>query len=97
MDKKTISYLRNKFPRLFNWIVKSTLLSWIICELDRGRYLYCLITKKPYFGTVFLAGQTLQERKDWMKRLVRQEITKNHKLEFSIIEIGSWVGDSAVL
>ena len=97
MDKKTIAFLKNKFPRLFLWITKSPFLAWIASELDRGRYIYCMAIKKPYFGTVFLAGQTWQERKSSMIQLIKEEIKRSGRTYFSVLEIGSWAGDSAVL
>ena len=74
---------------------RSPWLAEIACELDRVRYVHCLMSKKPYFGTVALAGQTWEERKPYMRRLVEQEI--KNKNDFYLLEIGSWAGDSAVL
>jgi len=95
MDKKTIVFFKTKFPWLFTMVARSSWLAEIVLELDRARYVYCLITKKPYFGTVVLAAQTWEERKPYMRRIVEQE-TQN-KNEFYLLEIGSWAGNSAVL
>jgi predicted O-methyltransferase YrrM len=95
MDKKTIRFLKNKYPKLFEVVARSPLLSKFATELDRARYVYCMLVKKPYFGTVALAGQTWEERKPYMRRIVQQEM--QDKKNFSLLEIGSWVGNSAVL
>ena len=97
MDKRTISFLKKKFPFLFSKVIQSPFLSRLASELDRGRYVYCLLNKKPYFGTVALAGQTWEERKPAMRKLVGEEIKRNVKSYFEILEIGSWAGNSAVL
>ena len=97
MDKKTVATLKKNFPGLFSRVVKSFFLSRAVMELDRGRYLYCLLRKKPYFGTIALAGQTWEERKSYMRRLVEQEIKNKGKRDFRLLEIGSWAGNSAVL
>jgi predicted O-methyltransferase YrrM len=97
MDKKTIAFLKRKFPSLFSWVLKSPALSWLISELDRGRYIYCLLRNKVYFGTVHLAGQTLEERKAYMESLVIQEIEIRGKKDLNLLEIGSWAANSAVL
>jgi predicted O-methyltransferase YrrM len=95
MDKKTIVYFREKFPQLFGIITRSPLLSRLVIELDRVRYWQCLMSQKPYFGTVNLAGQVWEERKPYMRRLVEDELKL--KSNFKLLEIGSWVGNSAVL
>jgi len=97
MDKKYISLIKKRFPGLFSMVVKSPLLSRMVIELDRGRYWYCLLMQKPYFGTVILAGQTWEERKYFMRRLVLDHIAKVNADDFNLLEIGSWAGNSAVL
>ena len=74
MDKKTVSYFKKQFPIFFFWIVKNPALAWFACELDRFRYIYHMLTKKPYFGTIALAGQIWEERKNHMINIVKQEI-----------------------
>ncbi|MBF0503760.1 MAG: class I SAM-dependent methyltransferase [Candidatus Omnitrophica bacterium] len=95
MDKKTVVFFKKNFPGLFAWVVRSPWLAEIVSELDRVRYIYCLMSQKPYFGTVALAGQTWEERKPYMRRLLQKEI--KDKEYFYLLEIGSWAGDSAVL
>ena len=95
MDKKTIAFVKEKFPWLFARVIKSPVLSILATELDRARYVHCMMSQKPYFGTVILAGQTWEERKPYMRRLVEQEI--KNKDNFRLLEIGSWVGSSAVV
>ena len=68
MDKKTIVFLKNKFPWLFAIAARSPWLAEIACDLYRVRYVHCLMSKKRYFGTVALAGQTWEERKPYMRR-----------------------------
>lgn len=97
MDKKTVSYFKKQFPIFFFWIVKNPALAWFACELDRFRYIYHMLTKKPYFGTIALAGQIWEERKNHMINIVKQEIHSKNKEEFNLLEIGSWAGESAVL
>lgn len=46
---------------------------------------------------MFLAGQTWEERKLWMRNLAVNEIKKRSRTYFNILEIGSWAGNSAVL
>ena len=95
MDKKTVVFLKNKFPWLFAITARSPWLAEMACELDRARYVYCLMRQKPYFGTVALAGQTWEERKPYMRRLVEQEI--KDKNDFYLLEIGSWAGNSDMI
>jgi len=97
MDKKIVVFIKRKFPGLFASLVKISALVSFVCELDRGRYLYCLLRNKPYFGTVALAGQTWEERKFYMTHAVQSEIKNKAKAHFHLLEIGSWAGDSAVL
>ena len=97
MDKKTVGFIKKKFPGMFYRVVKNPFFARVASELDRGRYVYCLVSKKPYFGTVALAGQTWEERKLYMTRAVQTEIKNKGKDRFSLMEIGSWAGDSAVL
>lgn len=97
MDKKWVTFFRNKFPKLFAMVTRSYFLAKTVTELDRLRYWYCMLMKKPYFGTVYLAGQTWEERKIFMSQLIKSEMEKSSEKHLSILEIGSWAGNSAVL
>ena len=97
MDKKNIAFIKTKFPNLFYRISRSYFLVKLFTELDRFRYVYSLMANKPYFGVIALAGQTWEERKYFMRELVRAEIQQKERSEFNVLEIGSWAGDSAVL
>lgn len=97
MNKKTIAFIKREFPTFFYGISRSYHLVKLFSEMDRLRYIYSLMAGKPYFGAIALAGQTWEERKHFMRELVRSEILNKEKRIFKILEIGSWAGDSAVL
>lgn len=96
MDKRTIAFLKLRFPRLFRTLTKSYLAVKVVSELDRPRYLWCMLSKKPYFGTIMLAGQTWESRKPFMRALVADE-AKRKQGYLKILEVGSWAGNSAIL
>ncbi len=97
MDKKTIAWLKTTFPGVFNIVVKSPFITRLILEFDRCRYIQCRMLNKPYFGTICLAGQTWEERKPWMIKLIVEESKRRQGNHFSLLEVGSWAGNSAVL
>ncbi len=97
MNKKTISFIKRKFPQIFYLITQSYFAVRVLQQLDRFRFWYCMVAKKPYFGVISLAGQTWEERKEYMRNLVIGEIKKRNCSSFNILEIGSWAGNSAVL
>ena len=97
MNKKFILFVRQRFPQLFSKVVKSLLLARIVTSLGYFHYLFCCLTQKPYFGVFLLAGQTWENRKFYMRKILEGEIKRGGRKEFRLLEIGSWVGDSAVL
>jgi len=97
MNKKNISFIKKNFPTLFYTITKSYIAVRALQELDRPRYWYCMLAKKPYFGTISLAGQTWEERKAYMQKLLSGEINRKKGDAIRILEVGSWAGNSAVL
>jgi len=98
MDKKTISYMKKNYPKLFYFVTKSYFAVRLISELDRFRYIRCMLSKKPYLGALMMAAQTWEERKPFMRQLVKSEIQlKGGSGNYAILEIGSWAGNSAIL
>ena len=98
MDKNHIAFLKRRFPRLFYKVAGSITLARIVTEFDRFNYFKCLLFKKPYFGTVMLAGQTWESRKPHMRSLIEAEIfRKGPQNGFHVLEMGTWAGDSAIL
>ena len=96
MDKRTIAFLKLRFPRLFRMLTKSYLAVKAVSELDRPHYCWCMLAGKPYLGAIMLAGQTWEARKPFMRSLVADE-AKRKQGRLKILEVGSWAGDSAIL
>lgn len=96
MNKNFIAYVKNNHTSLFNKFVKSELLVRAVSKLDFLRYVLCRITNKPYFGVYLMAGQTWEERKPYMENLVKQEVLKESRGDFRLLEVGSWAGNSVL-
>lgn len=97
MNKKLIQKMKKKFRGLFYFIVKYEFLVNIITSFDFFNYLWCRLNNRPYFGIYLLSGQTWEERKPFMRKLMKQEILRKSDNGFQSLEIGSWTGNSAIL
>lgn len=58
------------------------------------RYRYCMLTNKPYFGTVLSSTQGSVDRHPYMEKTVK---LLSGRGELRILEVGSWAGGSAVV
>lgn len=96
MDKKNIAWIKSTFPGLFSRAVKSFWLMRCVTKLDFGRYTFSKIKGRPYFGSMYLAGQTWEERKAPMAALIALECRRRKLEHFSLLEVGSWAGNSAI-
>lgn len=98
MDKRHIAFLKERFPKLFYKVAGSYVLARIATEFDRLNYIKCMLSQKPYFGTLMLAGQTWTSRQPHMRALIESEILrKGSQNEFNVLEMGTWAGNSAIL
>ena len=98
MDKRHIAFLKERFPKFFYKVAGSYVLARIVTELDRFNYIKCILFKKPYFGTLMLAGQTWTSRESHMRALIEAEILrKGPQNGFNVLEMGTWAGNSAIL
>jgi len=64
---------------------------------DRMIYQYTLWTNKPYFGPVMLAYGPSPLRIPYMEKVVELEIANSPEGYYKVMEIGSWVGGSAIV
>ena len=97
MSKKLISYVKKNHETLYYKFVKSEFLVQTIANLDVLRYVFCRLRNEPYFGIYMMAGQTWEERKSQMKKLVEREIASRDSGKFRLLEVGSWAGNSALI
>jgi len=66
-------------------------------DSDEYRYYsFCMSNNKPYFGTVMWALQGDPVRHAHMGRLVEAECRDRGERPYTILEIGSWAGGSAI-
>jgi len=54
------------------------------------------VVETPYFGHIYSAGQTSSDRVEAMNALLQNEIARNGMKEYTIVEVGSWAGQSAI-
>lgn len=65
--------------------------------LEKRQYLDALKHGRPYFGIFMRAAQAGVSRGPIMKKLVDMETSKADGAHYSVLEVGSWAGSSAVL
>lgn len=67
-------------------------------KLEKIRFRFTLLRKKPYFGSHMAAGQTNPARaiamEKFLKFVIAQHRQKNSGARFNMIEVGSWAGNS---
>lgn len=60
-------------------------------------YHWNLYRHKPYLGSYLAAFQGCKKRHEVMARFLERFLSRNHPPTFTILEIGSWAGGSALL
>lgn len=91
--KRLASFLKAKSPSLYR--MAFSLHFHMQSLLQTPRYIFCILSKRPYFGPLMFSAQTWPIRAPYMKKAVASLLRKEGR--FNVLEIGSWAGQSAIL
>ena len=92
--QKAKSYIKVRFPRLLKLYRRLLRVS----EELKGslEFRHCMTQNRPYFGSIMAAKQGNPRRHWYMQCIVEQECLQSERSAFTILEIGSWAGGSAI-
>jgi len=94
--KRLTSFLKANLPGLYRTVF--SLHFRVQSLMQTPRYLFCILSKRPYLGPLMLSAQTWPTRAPYMKEAIASLLRKEGRKEsFNVLEIGSWAGQSAIL